>query len=257
MTTELPAAPSTATRSALPDAFVERIFQRMEDRYGALWADRYGAFPRDRVMRTWAEDLADLSRDELVRGMTACKDRKFPPTLPEFREMCRPPIDAEAAYSEAVEQMRRRERGEDRWSHPAIFWAAANVGTFDLRNGTWGSLKSRWTKALQAELEKGHWPEIPQRVPELPYRPTAEDQERARQAARAAKEAVSAGKLNGGIDTHWATHPRSHRQFEAILGAAKNDHRFRPCIAEMVEKGICTAEGKLLKIYQNQDFVAA
>lgn len=257
MTTELPAAPSTATRGALPDAFVERIFQRMEDRYGALWADRYGAFPRDRVMRTWAEDMADLSRDELVRGMTACKDRKFPPTLPEFREMCRPPMDAEAAYAEAVEQMRRREKGEDRWSHPAIFWAASNVGSFDMRNGTWGSIKSRWTKALQAELEKGHWPEIPPRVPELPYHPTAEDQERARQAARAAKEAVSAGKLNGGIDTHWATHPRSHRQFEAILGAAKNDHRFRPCIAEMIEKGICTAEGKLLKIYQNQAFVAA
>lgn len=257
MTTELPAAPSTATRSALPDAFVERIFQRMEDRYGALWADRYGAFPRERVMRTWAEDLADLSRDELVRGMTACKDRKFPPTLPEFREMCRPPIDAEAAYSEAVEQMRHRERGEDRWSHPAIFWAAANVGSFDLRNGTWGSLKSRWTKALQSELDKGHWPEIPPRVPELPYRPTAEDQERARQAARAAKEAVSAGKLNGGIDTHWGTHPRSHRHFAAIRDAAKNDRRFLACIAEMVEKGVCTAEGKLLKIYQNQVFVAA
>ena len=93
--------------------------------------------------------------------------------------------------------------------------------------------------------------------PALPYRPTAEDQERARQAARAAKEAVSAGKLNGGIDTHWATHPRSHRQLDAIFGAAKNDRRYQACIDEMIEKGICTAEGKLLKIYQNQDFVAA
>jgi hypothetical protein len=33
----------------------------MEDRYGDLWAQRFGGVPKDRLMRTWAEDLADLS----------------------------------------------------------------------------------------------------------------------------------------------------------------------------------------------------
>ena len=59
---------SQARSSALPDAWIERLFQRMEDRYGDLWANRYGAFPRDRVKRSWGEDLADLSPDEIVRG---------------------------------------------------------------------------------------------------------------------------------------------------------------------------------------------
>lgn len=81
-----------AKSSALPDAWVEKLFQLMEDRYGSLWADRYGAFPRDRVKRTWGSDLADMSRDELARGAEACRDRRYPPTLPEFRALCRKEI---------------------------------------------------------------------------------------------------------------------------------------------------------------------
>lgn len=172
-TTELAetTASSTAKSFALPDAWIERIFQRMEDRYGALWADRYGAFPRERVKRSWAEDLADLTRDELARGVSACRDRKFPPTLPEFRELCRPALDYERAFLEAVEQMRRRETGADTWSTPAVFWAAVKLGG-DLRAHPYAAIKGRWQAALDGAIEgirTGKLPgDVPQRREALP-----------------------------------------------------------------------------------------
>jgi hypothetical protein len=136
----------------------------MEDRYGSLWADRYGAFPRERVKATWAADLADLSREEITRGVHACRDLRFPPTLPEFRALCRPPIDYEAAYLEAVEQMRRREHGEDTWSMPAIYWAAITLEE-DLRANPYSSVKGRWRRALDEAMEGVRSGKLPARVP--------------------------------------------------------------------------------------------
>jgi hypothetical protein len=144
--------------------WVEKIFQRMEDRYGALWADRYGAFPRARVMRTWAEDLADMSRDELTRGVAACRDRKFPPTLPEFRELCRPALDYERAFVEAVEQMRRRDAGEDSWSTPAVYWAATKLGG-DLRAYPYQAIKGRWQAALDDAIDGVRTGKLPNEIP--------------------------------------------------------------------------------------------
>ncbi len=158
-------ASSTVKSSALPDAWIERIFQRMEDRYGALWADRYGAFPRARVMRSWAEDLADMSRDELTRGVAACRDRKFPPTLPEFRELCRPALDYERAFIEAVEQMRKRETGGDNWSIAAVYWAAVKLGS-DLSDYPYPSIKGRWMAALDEAIEGIRTGKLPAAVPQ-------------------------------------------------------------------------------------------
>lgn len=157
-------ASSTVKSSALPDAWIERIFQRMEDRYGALWADRYGAFPRERVKRSWAEDLADLTRDELARGVSATRDRKFPPTLPEFRELCRPALDYERAFIEAIEQMRRRETGADTWSTPAAYWAAVKVGG-DLRAYPYAAIKGRWAAALDEAIEEIRTGKLPNETP--------------------------------------------------------------------------------------------
>ena len=107
----VPSATSPESRCALPDAWVRRIFERMEDRYGDLWAQRFGGVPKDRLMRTWAEDLSDLSGEEIAYGLRACRDHKFVPSLPDFRALCRPPIDFDGALLEAIEQMARRESG--------------------------------------------------------------------------------------------------------------------------------------------------
>lgn len=137
----------------------------MEDRYGAMWADRYGAFPRERVKTTWADDLADMTRDELARGVSACRDRKFPPTLPEFRALCRPALDYERAFIEAVEQMRKHERGEGTWSNPAVYWAGAKLGG-DLRAYPYAAIKCRWQAALDGAIEGIRTGKLPNEVPQ-------------------------------------------------------------------------------------------
>lgn len=84
----------------------------------------------------------------------------------------------------------------------------------------------------------------------LRYVPTAEDEERARQAAASAAKAIK--KFSGdGIDTHWATHPKSVMHLKFIFDAAKRDQRFKPCVAEMVANGICTEDGHLLRFYRD------
>lgn len=159
---------SQASRSVLPDAWVRRIFERMEDRYGDLWAQRFGGIPVERMARTWAEDLGDLSGDEVARGVSACRDIKFPPTLPEFRALCRKPIDYESALLEAIEQMGRRASNADRWSHPAIYWAAVKIGAYDLSRMTTKELDGRWRKEFGEQLAIGTWAEIPPRREVLP-----------------------------------------------------------------------------------------
>jgi len=82
-------ATSPARPSVLPDTWIERLFQKFEDFYGAKWAAQYGDFPRDRVKRTWAEELGGFSGEAIAKALDAQKSGKFPPTLPEFIDLCR------------------------------------------------------------------------------------------------------------------------------------------------------------------------
>ncbi len=74
----------------LPDAWVEKLFQKFEDFYGAKWAAQYGDFPRERVKRTWAEELGGFADkgECLSHAIKAQKSSPFPPTLPEFLRAC-------------------------------------------------------------------------------------------------------------------------------------------------------------------------
>ena len=191
-------ASSMPKPSALPEHWIAKLFDRFEAFYGDLWVTRYGGSDLAKVRRIWGEELADLSGEEIALGVKACRGAKFPPTLPEFRQLCRPPIDFEQAYAEAVEQMRLREDGKDRWSHPSVFWAAVTIGSFDLRNCAWKVVEARWRKVLQAELDKGEWQPIPPRAVALPPPPESK-------ATREAIEAkvASLRNLNPCGDREW------------------------------------------------------
>lgn len=171
MTAALPmtAGPSTSKPASLPDSWIERIFARMEDRYGDLWANRYGAFPRERVKATWAEDLADLTGEEIKAGMTACRNLRFPPTCPEFRELCRPQVDPKVAWYEAVNGCEERAHGrQGEWSHPAVYWAAQEVGPYDIRTQGYSVLGKRWQAALDKHLKRNDLQPVPEPSAALP-----------------------------------------------------------------------------------------
>ena len=152
----------------LPDAWVDRLFSVLVSFYGARFADMWRGSDLNQVRAVWASELGGYSGEEIARGIAGCRARHWPPTLPEFLELCRPPLDPQSAYLEAVEQLVRRRDGHDRWSHPAIFWTAAHIGTHEISVSNWGGMKERWTNAFRKEFAKGVWPEIPARREALP-----------------------------------------------------------------------------------------
>lgn len=141
---------------------VDRIIQRLMAYYGTKFADAYGGMPIADLKAVWAEELASFSMLELERGIAACRTRTWPPTLPEFMVLCRPPLDVESAFHEAARGLRLRARGEAwRFSHPAIFHAAVALGSGEIENTPYPHFKARWATELSRQLERNSWPEIP------------------------------------------------------------------------------------------------
>jgi hypothetical protein len=153
----------------LPMAWIEKLFDRMISFYGHKFLDMWRDVDLQGVKETWAHELGKLSRDEIARGANALMTQEWPPTLPQFIKLCRPAIDAVAAYYEAVNGVIAREHGNiGEWSHPAIFWASVKVGAFDLKHQTYSAIKGRWEGALNEELAKGNWTAIPEPMIALP-----------------------------------------------------------------------------------------
>ena len=157
---------------ALPKELIERLFAKFGAFYGRHFADMWAGQNPETVKEVWAEELSNFSREELGRGFEAAKRNKFPPTLPEFMALCRPPLDYEAAYHEAVTQMRLRHDGDrhkrygaDTWSNPAIYWAAAAIGG-DIQTHQYTAMKSRWKAALDEALANPN--PVPDYSPAIP-----------------------------------------------------------------------------------------
>ncbi len=147
--------------------------------FGKRFIDQWVGVEPSKLQAHWATKLAGLTAAELKRGVDALDSQTFCPTLPEFLKLCRPPVDALAAYYEAVQNVAVRERGEmGKWSHPAIFWASVAIGAHDLKASTYSNIRDRWDRVLQAEISKGAWAAIPAPVLSLPA-PTRRETDRA------------------------------------------------------------------------------
>ena len=160
-----------------PVSWIERIFERMSCFYGTKFADAWRGVDDVTVKAVWAESLAGYTGEEIKRGLDACLTRDWPPTLPEFLKLCRPPMDLVSAYHEAIAQMRNRnselqaERDRELWSDASIFWAAVETGS-DLTSLSYDKIEKRWqaeiTKA-KARIASGELsatvPKAPERLP--------------------------------------------------------------------------------------------
>jgi hypothetical protein len=152
-------------------ALIDHLFNRLDGLYLNKWRSSFAntqAIENWRI--AWSEAFADegVTADEVRAGLRACRRRNWPPSFAEFFEDCRPTIDCQAALIEAIEQMARRDSGNDRWSHRAIYWAAVKVGRFNLLSRTVKELDTEWRKAFSEQLARGQWEEIPARLAALP-----------------------------------------------------------------------------------------
>lgn len=83
---------STTKPACLRREHIARLWQRMAAIYGHKWVSSYGADDSD---DTWLRGLGDIAPQEVADGLSACIERAdpWPPTLPEFRALCREPPD--------------------------------------------------------------------------------------------------------------------------------------------------------------------
>jgi hypothetical protein len=164
---QLATTSSTSTPDLLVQVVEELHLQQLHS-YGKRYTDMWGAVDVGQMVAHWSAGLRGFTPREIKRGMAALEHREWPPTLPEFKKLCRPPIDPTEAYHQAVSGLEARGKGEmGEWPHPAIYWAAALLKQ-DLLMQPYAQVRERWTAALKAQMERSEWAEIPMPRKELP-----------------------------------------------------------------------------------------
>jgi hypothetical protein len=189
-------------------SLMDHLFNRFDGAYPNRWR---AAFASEQAIANWREAWAEAFAEEglttqmISDGLKACrKSYDWPPSLTEFLKACKPAINVDAAIYEAIDQMRARQHGKDVWSNPAIYWAAAKVGEFDMVSQTFSSIKPRFEAALKTVLAGEILP-VPVRVPALSA-PGATESTREYGAKRLQELGASAAfkRSPGGANIGWA-----------------------------------------------------
>lgn len=72
------------------------LWTRMGEIYGHRWISAYGEYGdgerASSTVETWRKGLTGVTPEQIARGLKTCLERgaDWPPTLPEFRAMCKP-----------------------------------------------------------------------------------------------------------------------------------------------------------------------
>lgn len=65
------------------------LWKRMRESFGQSWVREYGD-ANDDAIHTWRDSLADFNEQQIARGVKSASEwtDPFPPTLPQFKQMC-------------------------------------------------------------------------------------------------------------------------------------------------------------------------
>lgn len=82
--------PSPSSRGApeIHTKLVERLFLRFSVLYGNKFADMWKGVDLHEVKKCWADELSAYSVQAIAAAVNGLTDKPWPPTLPEFLEMC-------------------------------------------------------------------------------------------------------------------------------------------------------------------------
>ncbi|HEX8590672.1 replication protein P [Pseudomonas sp.] len=228
------------------------LFNRLDGAYMTKWRRE---FPSEQAVANWRESWAEgleeerITLAEIKRGVAQCRKLfDWPPSLTEFLKACRPALNAEVAFAEAVKQMNRRKflmgtalrPGEtvqqDEWTHPAIYWAALELGK-DLFDYEFKDLQIRWRSALDQALAspKGA---VPPPMLALPA-PQLTEEERQAQIVRGQEQmgrirSITRGVMNG-------IKPKTARKFLRDDQLEQKKKEMAEALAELQARGAITA----------------
>jgi len=168
------ASPWNRQIPSLGISLMDHLFNKLAGAYQSTWK---ASFTSDQAVKNWRETWSEafeeegIAPDDIKNGLRNIRKMyvDWTPNLHQFLKACRPPIDPDAALEEALCQMPKRPMAEDKWSHPAIFWAAVKIGEFDLLSRSVKDLQPRFTRALKAVLDDPDGIKaVPKPAPRLP-----------------------------------------------------------------------------------------
>lgn len=125
-------APLPERPSALPDAWIESLFDRLEASYGSKWLAMWGNTNLANVRALWAEKLSGFAENPkaLSHALNCLDEHPFPPTLPEFLKLCRnapepykPALPSPAANPEKVAAFAKDAKAATSAQRDMIGWA--------------------------------------------------------------------------------------------------------------------------------------
>jgi hypothetical protein len=64
--------------AAIPKEWIERLFERLEEIYGAKWTRNVGS-RKELLLTLWSHALAGLTGDEIKTAIQMCKDYPYSP----------------------------------------------------------------------------------------------------------------------------------------------------------------------------------
>ncbi len=177
---------------------IDRFFERLLGFYGNKFLDAYSSMPVDKVKSIWLEEMLAmrLTEEEIAAGVQGCRTLAWPPTLPEFLKLCRPPVDAAAAWYRAQFQAKARDRGEVGFDDPILYEAFRSMSV-EIRGGdTHHKHIERWKALLEhaAEQSRIHGLPLPDAPPKaLPEPPPTSKEEAQKHIAAIAERLKVAG----------------------------------------------------------------
>lgn len=96
----MPTLPGCAdgTSGMIPQAWMERLFSRLAASYGNRLSNMWGDCPQADIIDAWRTGLEGFTGEQIKAGLTKMLDAHpdWPPTLGQFRALCRPPVTAAA-----------------------------------------------------------------------------------------------------------------------------------------------------------------
>jgi hypothetical protein len=166
----------TLAANSLPSEWVDRLFVRFSQMYGNKFISQIGGDIAG-TKRAWADGLHGISGYEIADGLKACLRSDWPPTLPEFRSMCRQPRDPETAFRRAAEILGREPID---WKGDAVlYWTVRDVSSYEVRSLPYSAIKRRWEKALREFEDEPSLPPPPEPLLSLPVLPASKEVSRA------------------------------------------------------------------------------
>jgi hypothetical protein len=185
---------------------IDRLYGRFASMYMHKWSSH---FTSPAVIADWKKAWSSALIAEGVtprlalEGVERCRAEypTWPPSEGQFIALCKPPMDYEQAFHDAVRQMVKRHQNNpqepDTWPHPALYWAAVDFGG-DLRMVSYSQAAARWKKLLDKRMQ-GECEPVPNFALALPAPPRNADgvaitSDEAKATARAAFKALVSRK---------------------------------------------------------------